>query len=173
MNQVFSVAQAETLEGAADADERGSNPIPSYPSQSCVHLPAPAVWMIDDSPTICAIVMFYLCQRGIAVQSFATGTAALLALAHQAVPVPQLILLDLELPVMDGYDVTRSLRVWPSCAHTAIVLVSGHDGVIDRVKGRLVGANGYLCKPFDCQTLWQVVSRHLGPLPRPMPLREQ
>jgi len=61
--------------------------------------------------------------------------------------VPDLILLDLVLPHMDGYAVARHLKRY--LPHTPIVMISCHDGLMDVMKARLAGAIHYVTKPFD------------------------
>lgn len=159
MNEALREDEMNTLRLAAVPDCRQHSDSLAPPGPG-------SVWVIDDSATIRAIVTFHLRQRGILVQPFATGVHALHY--RQVAPVPQLILLDIELPHIDGYGVARSFRAWPSYAHTAIVLMSGRDSVMDRVKGRLIGANDYLSKPFTCQALVQMISCYLGSVARPM-----
>ena len=77
-------------------------------------------------------------------------------------PVPDLILLDIELPRMDGYEVARRLKSKPRFHSTVIVMLSRRDGVIDRLKGRLAGARDYITKPFKTQEIIAVAQAYLG-----------
>lgn len=120
------------------------------------------VMVIDDSPTICKILETCLRRAGYQVKSFPDGVEALRWLATPAAPIPALFLVDVGLPKLDGYDVIRHLKRKPALAQTAFVIVSQRDGVLDRLKGRLVGAHAYLTKPFKTQDLLAVVQVHLG-----------
>ncbi|HEU5375663.1 MAG TPA: response regulator [Ktedonobacteraceae bacterium] len=125
------------------------------------------IWIIDDSATIRAIVAHHLMRRGLHVQAFANGHDALdrlMHLHHAQAEQPRLILLDRQLPDLDGLDVARSIRHVLSASRTAIVLVSGQHEALDRVVCPLAGIDGSLRKPFDCSTLLQVISRFLPAL---------
>jgi DNA-binding response OmpR family regulator len=63
---------------------------------------------------------------------------------------------------MDGYEVARRLKSKPQFGNTVIVMLSRHDGMIDKLKGRLVGAKDYLTKPFKTQDIIAVTEAHLG-----------
>ena len=75
---------------------------------------------------------------------------------------PDLILLDVKMASMDGYELCRLLRNHSSFRNTPIVMVTGNTGIIDRVKARLVGASGYLTKPFGHAELLKMVFKHLA-----------
>lgn len=122
---------------------------------------SPSILVVDDSPTIRMVVEKMLCCEGYRVKTFPDGLAALQWLREGNGPLPQLILLDIELPKMDGYAIARTLKAKPALAHTTIVMMSSHDGVVDRIKGQLVGAKGYLPKPFTVEELLGTVGPYL------------
>jgi DNA-binding response OmpR family regulator len=101
-----------------------------------------------------------LCHEGY-VRTFPDGLAALQWLSEGNGPLPQLILLDIELPKMDGYIIARALKAKPALANTTIIMMSSHDGVVDRIKGQLVGAKEYLPKPFTVEALLGTVGPYL------------
>ena len=74
---------------------------------------------------------------------------------------PDMILLDIQLPVMDGYAVARNLRANPELAAIPIVAVTSHAMVGDRDKAMEVGCNGYIEKPINPDTFMSEVERHL------------
>jgi two-component system, chemotaxis family, response regulator PixG len=74
---------------------------------------------------------------------------------------PDLILLDVGMPNLDGYELCSLLRRHPLFKHTPIIMVTGLTGFIDRAKARLVGASGYLTKPFTQSELLKTVFKHL------------
>jgi DNA-binding response OmpR family regulator len=122
------------------------------------------VMVIDDSPTICKILETCLHRAGYEVKSFPDGVEALCWLHTGEACLPDLIFIDLGLPKMGGYEVIRLLKAKPACAQTTLVILSCRDGILDRLKGRLVGAHAYLTKPFKTQQILAVVQAHLGTL---------
>jgi CheY-like chemotaxis protein len=111
--------------------------------------PSPTlVVIIDDSPTIRVLLEICLTNEGYLVIGFADGIEALKWLKYEAQCSPRLVLLDLNLPQVNGYDVARTLKAQPVCQKTTIVMMSRYDGTLDRLKGRLSGAQEYLPKPF-------------------------
>ena len=78
---------------------------------------------------------------------------------------PDLILLDIMLPGMNGYEVCQEIRKSSSLRHTKILMVSAKAMEQDRLKGYQVGADDYLTKPFDGEELLAKVCAHLSPKP--------
>ncbi len=75
---------------------------------------------------------------------------------------PNLVLLDVGMPGMDGYELCRLLRNHPLFEKTPVIMVTGHTGIIDRARAKLVGATDYLTKPFTKEGLLKMVSKHLA-----------
>jgi DNA-binding response OmpR family regulator len=120
------------------------------------------VMVIDDSSTVRKIIETCLGRKGFAVQGFSDGVEAIRWLTQSDTQVPDLVILDVSLPKMDGYEVARRLKSKPQFSNTVIVMLSRHDGMIDKLKGRLVGAKDYLTKPFKTQDIIAVIEAHLG-----------
>ena len=76
--------------------------------------------------------------------------------------IPDLVILDIGLPKMDGYEFARRLKTKPQFNNTVIVMLTSRDRVIDRLKGRLAGAKDYITKPFKTQEVMSVLHSHLG-----------
>jgi twitching motility two-component system response regulator PilG len=116
------------------------------------HMEGKLVLVIDDSPMICRIVEFSLREYGINTISFYSGVDALNALQDGVVPVPDLVLLDINLPVMNGYDVAGMLNGNRTFRRNGrpvpIVMLSGKDGLFDRIRARRAGAEDFISKPF-------------------------
>lgn len=119
------------------------------------------VMVIEDSPTVRKILEICLRRAGYEVKSFQDGVEALRWLATPAARIPALVLVDLSLPKMDGYDIIRHLKTKSAFEQTVYVIVSRRDGVLDRVKGRLAGAHAYLTKPLKTQELVALLETHL------------
>lgn len=114
------------------------------------------VVVIDDSVVVRKIVEIILHRYGIACMSYQDGYEALRAFRANEDYVPDLIFLDIGLPRIDGYDLLRLLKMSPQFDHTTVVMLSGRDGVLDRLKSRLAGAKGYITKPFKTQELLSI-----------------
>ena len=114
---------------------------------------APRVLVVDDDPDILATVEQILEVEGYSVVSARNGAEALLALD---VEQPSLIILDLMMPVMDGWEFRRRLLEHPAAATPVIVVSADRD--LAR-KAEALRVNGYLAKPFDLDALLAQVSR--------------
>lgn len=75
---------------------------------------------------------------------------------------PDLILLDVEMPNLDGYELCSLLRKHPLFKTVPIIMVTGHTGFLDRAKAKLVKSSGYLTKPFNQSELLKMVFKHLS-----------
>ncbi|NEP46913.1 MAG: response regulator, partial [Okeania sp. SIO2H7] len=76
---------------------------------------------------------------------------------------PDLILCDIAMPQLDGYEICAMLRSSSTFRQTPIVMLTGIDGFIDRVKARIVGATDYFTKPFGESELLMLVDKYVGP----------
>src|SRR5215469_16148496 len=100
------------------------------------------VVVIDDSVVVRKIVEIILGRCGITCMSYQDGYEALKAFKTGEDYIPDLIFLDIGLPKIDGYDLLRLMKTSPQFDHTSVVMLSGRDGVLDRLKSRLAGAKG-------------------------------
>ena len=120
------------------------------------------VMVIDDALVVRAILDTCLRRAGYEVKRFPDGVEALRWLTKPEGCIPALVLVDLGLPKLDGYDLIRLLKAKPAFERTVVVIISRRDGVLDRIKGRLAGAHAYVTKPFTTQTIIARVQEHLG-----------
>src|SRR5258707_2745650 len=111
------------------------------------------VLVIDDSPTIRAVTELALCQDGYLTRSFPDGVEAMQWLVKSEGWLPDLAIVDIGLPKMDGYEVMRRLKANPRFAKTVCIMLSARDGAVDQLKGRLVGARMCLTKPCPVEVL--------------------
>lgn len=123
---------------------------------------APLVMAIDDSPAVRTIVEYSFARAGLKVITFADGLAAIRALLAQRLAVPDLVLLDIGLPRLDGYQVAAVLRTNEAFADVPILMLSGRDGIVDRVRSRMVGADTFIAKPFRPKQLVAIICEYLG-----------
>lgn len=118
----------------------------------------PVVLVVDDSPTVRKIVQLTLQRERIRVVTAGDGLSALAAVADEQ---PDLILLDIMLPRMDGYNICQVIRKNMAYRDLPIIMLSGKDGLFDKMRGKLAGSTEYITKPFDSTELVQTVKRHL------------
>jgi CheY-like chemotaxis protein len=116
------------------------------------------VLIVDDSPTIRKLVCMTLGKQGYEVVTAADGMEALARINDGA---PDLILLDITMPRMDGYQLCRTIKGNNITGHIPIVMLTGKDGFMDKVRGKMVGSAGYLTKPFKPDELVQMVEQHV------------
>lgn len=120
------------------------------------------VLIVEDEPDIAGIMKHALERGGdMNVEIVSTGAAALKAVMEEP---PGLILLDLNLPFIDGLEVCRLLRARPSSTAIPIIMVTARTGETDRVSGLDLGADDYVTKPFS---LRELVARARAVLRRP------
>jgi twitching motility two-component system response regulator PilG len=127
--------------------------------------PPNRIMVIDDSAVVRRIIEGILIRDGYQVYSFEHGPAAMQALTAHQTPVPDLVLLDVQLPFMDGYNVARLFKQNPGLEQTVIVMVSGNDGVFDKIRGKMAGAKAYITKPFKPGEVLDVVHGLLEGVP--------
>ena len=108
------------------------------------------ILVVDDEPVLVETIAYNLEQAGYQVFTAADGTSALQAASRE---VPDLIILDIMLPEMDGLEVCRLLRRENSTATTPIMMLTAKSDEIDKVVGLEVGADDYVTKPFGRREL--------------------
>jgi DNA-binding response OmpR family regulator len=116
--------------------------------------------IVEDEPDISEVVSLYLKRAGYGVVSYADGLAALEAMNRE---LPDLVILDVMLPGMDGFTLTRNLR---DRSDVPIILLTSRREEVDRIAGLELGADDYVVKPFSPQEL---VSRVRAVLRRTRP----
>ena len=122
-------------------------------------LPLPAdILIVDDQPENLSVLMGVLQTRGYKVRPVTSGKLALAA-AH--VLAPDLILLDLNMPEMDGYQVCEELKRDPNLRAAPVIFISAFNEASDKVKGFALGGVDYVTKPFQIEEVEARVSTHL------------
>jgi two-component system phosphate regulon response regulator PhoB len=117
----------------------------------------PTILIADDEPAIRELIRFTLEDERIELVEAVDGLEAL-ALARQT--RPELILLDVRMPGLDGVEVCRRLRAEPAHADTCIVMLTAASQPADRGRALAAGANEYLTKPFSPLALFSLVRGH-------------
>ncbi|MEI6427157.1 MAG: response regulator [Pseudanabaena sp. ELA607] len=113
---------------------------------------------IDDSPAMLNEIERLLSSDEFAVHTINDSMKALMRLASIR---PDLILMDVGMPNVDGYQLCSLIRKATMLRDIPIVMVTGHKGLLDRAKAKMAGANDYLTKPFTKNELLKMVMRHL------------
>jgi two-component system phosphate regulon response regulator PhoB len=108
------------------------------------------VLVVDDEPDIVALVAYHLAKTGYRVSTASSGTEALDAARREC---PALIVLDLMLPGMSGYEVLEQLRASDGTRDVAVLMLTARREEQDRIQGLSLGADDYLTKPFSPQEL--------------------
>lgn len=111
---------------------------------------AQRVLVVDDEPDITALVAYHLAKDGYRVSTAASGRDALRAAREER---PDLIVLDLMLPGVSGYDVLTELRRREETKEIGVIVLTARRDEADRIKGLALGADDYLPKPFSPQEL--------------------
>jgi two-component system, chemotaxis family, response regulator PixG len=124
--------------------------------------PAPLIICIDDSPFVCDRLEQIFRSVGYQFISVLDSMKAIpIAIAKK----PQLIFLDLVMPNANGYEICSRLRKVAAFRDTPIVILTGNDGVIDRVRAKVVGATDFLTKPVEAELVLEIAQKYLNPVP--------
>ncbi|NDJ22970.1 response regulator [Nostoc sp. B(2019)] len=114
---------------------------------------------IDDSQTVLNSIKHFLDENTFSVVMINDPVKALMQILRSK---PDLILLDVEMPSLDGYELCSLLRKHSAFKNTPIIMVTGRTGFIDRAKAKMVRSSGYLTKPFTQSDLLKMVFKHIG-----------
>jgi twitching motility two-component system response regulator PilG len=117
----------------------------------------PKVMVIDDSNTIRRSAEIFLLQAGCEVILAEDGFDALAKIADHH---PDVIFVDIMMPRLDGYQTCALIKKNSRFRDTPVIMLSSKDGLFDRARGRLVGSDEYLTKPFTKDTLLTAVRDH-------------
>ncbi|MDJ1177406.1 response regulator [Roseofilum sp. BLCC_M91] len=115
---------------------------------------APKVLTVDDSAIVQKSIQNALKDRGVEVLTADNAVDALNLIYNESIT---LVLLDVSMPGVDGLELCRTIRSIPEFESLPIVMVTARDSPFDKVQGQLAGATQYLTKPFDAQTLQDIV----------------
>jgi two-component system, OmpR family, alkaline phosphatase synthesis response regulator PhoP len=121
---------------------------------------AHSILVVDDDPKIVRVVEINLTQAGYQVRTAADGEEALAAATQER---PDLVLLDVMMPRLDGFETLKRLKADPALTDIPVVMLTARAQDEDVFEGYGTGAQWYLTKPFEPEELRQVV-RHLLPV---------
>jgi twitching motility two-component system response regulator PilG len=145
-------AQVTGLERAMDEAAPLARPpaLPGGPNSA-----PKSVMVVDDSPTIRKLVGLTMAKNGYRVVEAGDGEEALEQI--RTAGAPDLLLVDVIMPGMDGLTLCKRIRQNPDTARVPVVILSAHDGLLDKVRGKMAGSDRYLTKPFEPAALMRVV----------------
>ena len=118
----------------------------------------PVIACIDDSAIICQAMGTVLTKAN---YNYVSVTDPLRAVATLLASKPDLIFLDLIMPNTNGYEICSQLRKLSFFRNTPIVILTGNDGIVDRVRSKLAGATDFLGKPASADAILNVIQKHL------------
>ncbi len=135
-----------------------ASPDPTSPGTTELNQATYKIACVDDSPTILREINRFLDSDSFKVFPIVDSGTALMKIIRIN---PDIILLDVGMPTIDGYKLCSMLRKHPAFKKTPIVMVTGNTGIIDRAKAKMAGSTDYMTKPFTQSGLIEMVSKHL------------
>lgn len=117
------------------------------------------ILVVDDSLTIRKALSGILEKNDYRVVTAEDGSQALNKLNEA---VPDLVLLDITMPWMDGYEVCKTIKQKALTRKVPVIMLSGKDGLFDKVRGKMAGCNDYVTKPFDPDGLLKTIKKYLS-----------
>ena len=117
------------------------------------------VMVIDDSKTIRRTAETLLQREGFEVVTAVDGFEALAKIAEAN---PDIVFVDIMMPRLDGYQTCAIIKRNPKFTNTPVIMLSSKDGLFDKARGRMVGSQDYLTKPFTKDQLLQAVAQYGG-----------
>ena len=131
-------------------------PVQDQYAQPADTVSKPTILVVDDSPTVQKIVSVTLSRHGYQVE---VSSNAMQALAKLNEFIPDIIFLDINLPHMDGYQLCKIIKGNELTKEVPVIMLSGKDGIIDKMRGKLVGATDYITKPFEPNSLVSAIKK--------------
>ena len=117
------------------------------------------ILIVEDEESLLKLESILLIYKGFEVKGVANGRAALEAVAEDK---PELVLLDIMLPEIDGFEVCRQLKSDPATRHIPVIMLTAKKSREDMVRGEKVGADWYITKPFKSAMVIETIQRFLA-----------
>ena len=131
--------------------------VSSTPKQPRSQTP-PLIACVDDSPQVCKILEEIMTSHGLRFIKIQDAVQALPIIIQEK---PDLIFLDLIMPIASGYEICTQLRRISAFAETPVVILTGNDGLVDRVRAKVVGSTDFISKPIVADRVMNVVRKYL------------
>lgn len=121
--------------------------------------PGPRILVVEDEDNIATALEFLIIREGYAHDRVASGAEALPRIRATQ---PDLVLLDVMLPEVSGYDICSGIRTDPALARTKVLMMTARGSAQERKRGAELGADGFISKPFELKDLRAEVRRLLA-----------
>ncbi|MBE9103651.1 response regulator [Nostoc cf. edaphicum LEGE 07299] len=128
-------------------------------SKAIIDVSRPLVACVDDSPMICRSLEEILTHQGYRFVGIQESLTAVLNLIKNK---PDFIFLDLLMPKVNGYEICSQIRKTPSLKNVPVVILTGKDGIVDRMRAKLVGATDFLGKPVEQDKVLNMLHKYLS-----------
>jgi two-component system, chemotaxis family, response regulator PixG len=138
----------------SDGENSASRQARSQPNQRN----APLIACVDDSPLVCKMLEDIIVGNGLRFVKVQDAVQALPILIQEK---PDLIFLDLIMPVASGYEICTQLRRIPAFANTPVIILTGNDGLLDRVRAKVVGSTDFISKPIVADRVMGIIRKYL------------
>lgn len=148
-----NMMQSARVEQLTESQPLANSPLANSPSS----LSGCKVLVIDDSSTIRRTAQIFLTQAGCQVVLAEDGFDALAKVGDLK---PDLVFCDILMPRLDGYQTCAIIKRNPQFSGVPVIMLSSKDGLFDKARGRMVGSQDYLTKPFTKDQLLQAVLQH-------------
>ena len=136
-----------------------SEPINTFSSLNNVSVKqSPLIACIDDSILIYQSLEKIITEHGYRSYGIQDPLKIMPSLIRNK---PDFIFLDLLMPITNGYEICEQIRKTPSLKHTPVIILTGKDGLIDRMRSRMVGATGFLSKPVNSELVLKMIGKYL------------
>lgn len=119
----------------------------------------PLIVCIDDSPQICNVMEQIITKAG---YRFIGVQQALQAVPSLISAKPDLVFLDIGMPIVNGYEICSQIRRVSQIKHIPVVILTGNDGIVDRVRSKVVGANAFVAKPIEVEKILQAIEDNIA-----------
>ena len=113
---------------------------------------------MDDSPQVCKMLEEIMTSYGLRFIKIQDAVQALPIIIQEK---PDLIFLDLIMPIASGYEICTQLRRISAFAETPVIILTGNDGLVDRVRAKVVGSTDFISKPIVADRVMNVVRKYL------------
>ncbi len=151
-NDVMLISQLDALALRINEIEEQAKDFDAQPKSK-------TILVVDDSPTVRKLISGKLEKCGHEAVCAVDGMDALAKINEV---IPDLILLDITMPRMDGYQVCKLIRGNDATKNVPIIMISGKDGFFDKVRGKMAGTDNYITKPFGPETLMKTVNEYIS-----------